>query len=143
MALFRTLIFLVTTFLLATRSTALPWEPTQTPCSPVVNGLISGIEINILAQWGEKNASIALQQIESKTPVDMTAFNEGKAVLVNDIMFGMQIRVYNQLIAPAGNAALPGLAKVGVELLTGDMVMAYMSSSTPQPKRPSLVLRRA
>lgn len=100
------------------------WQPWSNlpACSAEVDGLISGIEINILAQQGERNASKALQVIESQNPVNMTAFAAGKAVLVNNVLFGMTIRRYNQLIAPAGNAALPGLAKVhsleffGVEL---------------------------
>jgi len=84
----------------------------QSTCSAAVNGLISGIEINILAQQGERNATQALQAIEAQSPIDPIAFAAGKAVLVNDIMFGMTIRRYNQLIAPAGNAALPGLTVV-------------------------------
>jgi hypothetical protein len=120
MAIMKVFNFLFTTILLATRIVAfcpsclLP-APSQMPCSPAVNSVISGIEINILAQWGEKTATIALQEIESKIPVDKTAFAAGKAVLVNDIMFGIQIRAYNQLIAPVGNAALPGLAMVQME----------------------------
>jgi len=90
-----------------------PWSDSSLPaCSPQVDGLIAGIEINILAQQGERNATEALQAVEARTPVDATAFAAGKAVLVNDIMFGMTIRRYNQLIAPAGNAALAGLATV-------------------------------
>lgn len=89
-----------------------PWNNNLPACSSEVSGLIAGIEINILAQQGERNASEALQVIESQEPVDMTAFAAGKAVLVNNVLFGMTIRRYNQLIAPAGNAALPGLAKV-------------------------------
>lgn len=90
------------------------WQPWDNfpACSAEVNGLISGIEINILAQQGERNASEALQVIESQNPVNLTAFAAGKAVLVNNILFGMTIRRYNQLITPAGNAALAGLAKV-------------------------------
>lgn len=102
------------TFCSALSINARDWQPWNDlpACSAEVDGLISGIEINILAQQGERNASKALQVIESQTPVDMTAFAAGKAVLVNNVLFGMTIRRYNQLIAPAGNAALPGLAKV-------------------------------
>jgi len=90
-----------------------PWsDPTLPACSAQVDGLIAGIEINILAQQGERNASEALQVIEASTPVDATAFAAGKAVLISNVMFGMTIRRYNQLIAPAGNAALAGLATV-------------------------------
>lgn len=81
---------------LNTRNNAPSW---QNACPAAVDGLISGIKINILAQQGERNATEALQAIEAKNPVDMTAFAAGKAVLVNDIMFGMTIRRYNQVIA--------------------------------------------
>lgn len=87
--------------------------PASLPACPAeVDGLISGIEINILAQQGERSATEALQAIETTTPVDAIAFAAGKAVLVSDIMFGMTIRAYNQMIAPAGNLALAGLATV-------------------------------
>ena len=89
-------------------TTAAPSSPSETPCSAAVNGLISGIEINILAQHGELNATLALQAIEAEIPVDETAFAAGQAVLVSDIMFGMTIREYNQIILPAGNAATAG-----------------------------------
>jgi len=92
-------------------STARPRWGQEPDCSANVDGLIAGIEINILAQQGERNASEALQTIETSLPVNLTAFAAGKAVLISDIMFGMTIREYNQLIAPAGNAALPGLTK--------------------------------
>ena len=60
------------------------------------------------------STSVAIiQAIEAESPVDPIAFAAGKAVLVSNVLFGMTIRRYNQLIAPAGNAALPGLAKVG------------------------------
>ncbi|TLD35278.1 hypothetical protein E2P81_ATG11397 [Venturia nashicola] len=49
-------------------------SPIPPPCSPAINSLLSGIEINILAQWGEKNATIALQAIESRTPINKTEF---------------------------------------------------------------------
>lgn len=102
---------------LALSLSAREWQPWSSnsnlpACLAEVDGLISGIEINILAQQGERNASENLQAIESRNPVDMTAFAAGKAVLVNNVLFGMTIRRYNQLIAPAGNAALGGLAKV-------------------------------
>lgn len=89
-----------------------PAQSIHPPCSAEVNGLIAGIEVNILAQQGERNATEALQAIEGRHPINATAFAAGKAVLVNDIKFGMTIRRYNQLIAPAGNAALAGLVKV-------------------------------
>lgn len=66
----------------------------------------------VLAQHGELNATLALQAIEAASPINMTAFAAGKAVLISNVLFGMTIREYNQLIAPAGNAALSGLATV-------------------------------
>ncbi len=95
-----------TTSVAATTPAASP--PSETPCSAAVNGLISGIEINILAQHGELNATLALQAIEAESSIDETAFAAGQAVLVSDIMFGMTIREYNQMILPIGNAATAG-----------------------------------
>lgn len=95
-----------TTSVAATSSAAS--SASATPCSAAVNGLIAGIEINILAQHGELNATLALQAIEAESPVDQTAFAAGQAVLVSNVLFGMTIREYNQMILPAGNAATAG-----------------------------------
>ena len=83
-------------------------SPSETPCSAQVDGLIAGIEINILAQHGELNATLALQAIEAETPVNQTAFAAGQAVLISNVLFGMTIREFNQMILPAGNAATAG-----------------------------------
>ena len=116
------------------------WGPPDNlpACSAQVDGLISGIEINILAQQGERNATEALQAIEASSPVDMTEFAAGKAVLVSDIMFGMTIRRYNLLIAPAGNAALSGLATVCCSRMAyKGLVHTDLSPSMLQLKQPS------
>ncbi|KAK5936636.1 hypothetical protein PMZ80_011101 [Knufia obscura] len=107
-----------------------PSSSWQNACPAAVDGLISGTEINILAQQGERNATEALQAIEAKNPVDMTAFAAGKAVLVNDVMFGMTIRRYNQLIAPAGNAALAGLATYAAAQST-ELALAQSLNGVP------------
>lgn len=123
---------------LSTAAPGWPAQPIHAPCSAAVNGLIAGIEVNILAQQGERNATEALQVIEAQQPINTTAFAAGKAVLVNDIQFGMTIRRYNQLIASAGNAALPGLAKVyrhsnlAVCLQRADMLC--LSMLVPRPR---------
>lgn len=96
---------------------AAPWfGPVEVPCSAQVDALVAGIQINILGQRGERNATEVIQAIEAAVPYNATAFAAGKAVLLSDIAFGMQIREYNQRLAPPGNAAIPGLAKVGVGL---------------------------
>ena len=43
--------------------------------------------------------------------MDKTAFYIAKGELLSDIQAGMNIRLFNQQIAPAGNAAISGLAK--------------------------------
>ncbi|KAF2084643.1 hypothetical protein K490DRAFT_68576 [Saccharata proteae CBS 121410] len=84
---------------------------TSAPCSPRINALVAGIQINILGQLGERNATEAIQAIEAEVPINATAFAAGKAVLVGDIEFGMMIRKYNQELVPEGNGAVLGLEK--------------------------------
>lgn len=81
-------------------------------CSPQVDGLVAGIEINILAQHAELNATEDLQTIEAAKSINATAFAAGKAVLLSDIAFGIIIREFNQKLTPPGNAVIPGLTKV-------------------------------
>lgn len=96
-----------------TAANAIPWAGKgKIPCSPRVNALVAGIQINILGQRGERNATESIKAIEAAEPYNATAFAAEKAVLLADIAFGMQIREYNQKLAPPGNAVTPGLAKV-------------------------------
>ena len=109
--------------------------------TPTVNhsNYESSLDPLVLAQQGERNASEALLTIESASPVNMTLFAAGQAVLISDIMFGMTIREYNQLIAPAGNAALPGLAKYAAAQAT-ELGLAQSLNGIPAHDAPILAM---
>ncbi|KAK3676800.1 hypothetical protein LTR78_003577 [Recurvomyces mirabilis] len=83
----------------------------QPPCSAAVVALATGIHLNIQGQYAEYNGTVHVINIETASPVNQTAFYIAKGELLSDIQAGMNIRQFNQEIAPAGNAALPGLAK--------------------------------
>ncbi|KAF4628611.1 hypothetical protein G7Y89_g9547 [Cudoniella acicularis] len=85
-----------------------------TPCSPSVAALASGIRANIAVQNNELAAANSLGAMLSENPVDATLFAAGQASLLGFVKQGIQIRMNNQMIAPAGNAALPGLAMVAM-----------------------------
>lgn len=91
-------------------STAVAWPNPQQPCSESVVALATGIHLNIQGQYAEYNGTLNILDIESEQPVNMTAFYIAKGELLSDIQTGMNIRLFNQQIAPPGNAALPGLA---------------------------------
>ncbi|KAH9828244.1 hypothetical protein Tdes44962_MAKER09411 [Teratosphaeria destructans] len=80
-------------------------------CSEAVVALATGIHLNIQGQYGEFNSTKKILAIESSTPVNMTAFYIAKGQLLANVQTGMNLRQFNQEIAPAGNPALPGLAK--------------------------------
>lgn len=86
-------------------------EHGEAPCSEAVVALATGIHLNIVGQYAEYNGTLKVIEVESSTPVDQTAFEIAKGELLSDIQGGMNIRLFNQQIAPAGNAAIPGLAK--------------------------------
>jgi hypothetical protein len=88
-----------------------PSHPSSGSCSEAVVALATGIHLNIQGQYAEYNGTLNLISIESSTPVDQTAFYIAKGELLSDIQAGMNIRLFNQQIAPAGNAAISGLAK--------------------------------
>jgi hypothetical protein len=115
----------------------LAWSPRQGPgsgsqsneCSQAVVALAAGIHLNIVGQHAEYNGTLAVLAVESKTPVNQEAFLLAKGQLLSDIQGGMNIRLFNQQIAPPGNAAISGLAKYAsaqqteqqlAEGLTGD-----------------------
>ena len=115
----------------------LAWPPHQGPgsgsqsneCSQAVVALATGIHLNIVGQYAEYNGTLAVLAVESTTPVDQEAFLLAKGELLSDIQGGMNIRLFNQQIAPPGNAAISGLAKYAsaqqteqqlAEGLTGD-----------------------
>lgn len=99
---------LFTSLLLLT--TAAAWPRPEHYCSEAVVALATGIHLNIVGQYAELNGTINIVDIESSTPVNMTAFYIAKGELLSDIQAGMNIRLFNQEIAPPGNAAIPGLA---------------------------------
>lgn len=100
----------VLTGLLFAGSAIADW-PHNNQCPPDIVALATGIHLNIVGQEGELNATEALQAIESASPINQTAFLIGKGELIADVMGGMNIRKFNQAIAPPNNPALPGLAK--------------------------------
>ncbi|KAI6361158.1 hypothetical protein MCOR25_006529 [Pyricularia grisea] len=74
--------------------------------------LQEGIEKNIQDQDGELSSAKTLLQILAKTPVDQAQFKKEKSVLLGHVYDGITQREANQKIAPKGNAAIAGLAKV-------------------------------
>ncbi|KAK5112522.1 hypothetical protein LTR62_004279 [Meristemomyces frigidus] len=88
------------------------------PCSPQIYALATGIHLNIQGQYSEYNGSVAILALESANPVNHTAFLIAKGELLSDIQAGMNLRQFNQEIAPAGNAALAGLAKYAAAEVT-------------------------
>ena len=95
-------------------STVAAWPPPshqQAPCSENFVALATGIHLNIQGQYAEYNGTVKIIDFESTNPVDETAFYIAKGALLSDIQAGMNIRLFNQQIAPPGNAALPGLSK--------------------------------
>lgn len=80
-------------------------------CSENVVALATGIHLNIQGQYAEYNGTLAVAAVEAATPVNMTAFYIAKGELLSDIQAGMNLRQFNQEIAPADSPALPGLAQ--------------------------------
>nr|POE80048.1 hypothetical protein CFP56_08114 [Quercus suber] len=91
-------------------SVAADWQHAKPPCSANVIALATGIHLNIQGQYGEYNATATIADLEAQG-ANSTAFLIAKGKLLADIQEGMNLRQFNQQIAPRGNAALPGLAK--------------------------------
>jgi hypothetical protein len=87
-------------------------------CSPAVAALAQGIKDNIAVQNNEVAAVTTLGAMLNENPVDPTLFAAGQASLLGFVKQGIAIRQNNQQIAPAGNAALPGLAMVAMAQMT-------------------------
>jgi hypothetical protein len=87
---------------------------TAAPCSPAVMALAAGIQDNIADQNNELNTATAMASILSQDPVDSTLFGASQSSLMGFVTKGIAIRQNNQKIAPAGNAALAGLATVAM-----------------------------
>ncbi|KAI9647953.1 hypothetical protein NHQ30_004343 [Ciborinia camelliae] len=85
-----------------------------TACSPEVAALASGIAANIADQRNEKLAVTAIGYMLEESPMNSSTFDSAKASLLDFVQKGITIRENNQKIAPQGNAAIPGLAKVAM-----------------------------
>jgi len=85
-----------------------------TACSPAVLALASGISANIADQDNEVATVTALSFILAENPINETLFQAGQASLLVFVQKGIDIRANNQAIAPAGNAAIAGLATVAM-----------------------------
>lgn len=82
------------------------------PCSQAEVALATGIHLNIQGQYGEYNGTLKVEQVEQAHPSGPSpAFYEAKGMLESDVQTGMNLRLFNQQIAPPGNPAIPGLAQ--------------------------------
>ncbi|CAG8982589.1 hypothetical protein HYALB_00007306 [Hymenoscyphus albidus] len=83
-----------------------------TACTPEIKALVAGINKNIDIQKQELAQTKVISEAQTKNPPDAAAIKADQAKLVEIVKEGAAVRANNQKIAPAGNAALPGLAKV-------------------------------
>jgi len=81
-------------------------------CSTAVKNLVSGINNNIAVQKNEQSQTAVIQKLLSSNTNDSGGFQSAKSKLVTIVNQGITIRQNNQKIAPAGNAAIAGLAIV-------------------------------
>ncbi|CAG8957695.1 hypothetical protein HYFRA_00000030 [Hymenoscyphus fraxineus] len=81
-------------------------------CTPEIKALVAGINKNIDIQKQELAQTKLISEAQTKNPPDEAAIKADQAKLVEIVKEGAAVRANNQKIAPAGNAALPGLAKV-------------------------------
>ncbi|EME89261.1 uncharacterized protein MYCFIDRAFT_201852 [Pseudocercospora fijiensis CIRAD86] len=79
-------------------------------CTQGEIALAAGIHLNINAQYAEYNGTVKVDQVESSKGT-AAEFDNAKGQLQSDIQTGMNIRLFNQQIAPAGNPAIPGLTE--------------------------------
>jgi hypothetical protein len=91
-----------------------PQPQAGTSCTPAVMALASGIQASIVDQNNELNTVIALGFILAQNPIDTTLYSATQASLLGFVIKGIAIRENNQKIAPAGNAAIAGLATVAM-----------------------------
>jgi hypothetical protein len=81
-------------------------------CPTAVKNLVTGINDNIALQKNEQSQTTVIQKILSANTTDSGGFQSAKSKLVTIINQGITIRQNNRKIAPAGNAAIAGLATV-------------------------------
>lgn len=88
------------------------------PCSQAEVALATGIHLNIQGQYGEFNGTKKVEQVEqAQKGGPSSAFYEAKGMLEADVQEGMNLRQFNQQIAPPGNPAIPGLAQCVLSIL--------------------------
>lgn len=80
-------------------------------CDEHVTALASGIHLNIQGQYAEYNGTVKLLGLACEKPFDKSSYLIAKGELISDIQAGMNIRAFNQAVAPKNSPALPGLAK--------------------------------
>ncbi|KAH7420174.1 hypothetical protein BKA64DRAFT_634812 [Cadophora sp. MPI-SDFR-AT-0126] len=81
-------------------------------CSSQVLALAAGIQSNIDDQNNELTTVNALGMVLAQNPLDVTLYGATQTSLLGFVTKGIVIRENNQKLAPAGNAALDGLAIV-------------------------------
>lgn len=82
------------------------------PCSQAVVALATGIHLNINGQYGEYNATQRVENAEAAHPSGPNEqIYKDIGMLQGAVQEGMNIRLFNQQIAPPGNPAIPGLKK--------------------------------
>jgi len=98
--------------------------------------LAAGIQSNIDDQNNELTTVNALGMVLAQNPIDMTLYGATQTSLMGFVTKGIVIRENNQKLAPAGNAALDGLAKVAnaqMEELSLTMSLAVPASGAVDP----------
>lgn len=107
--------FLATTFVVPILASPLIGK--RAACSADVEKLAIGIQQNIQAQFGERDSTLGIQDLFNSTTGSCNErFAAAKTTLLGFVNSGIQIRTNNQKIAPAGNAAIAGLAIVRISL---------------------------
>ncbi|KAK4507386.1 hypothetical protein PRZ48_001121 [Zasmidium cellare] len=82
------------------------------PCSQAEVALATGIHLNIQGQYGEYNGTLNVEKAEQAHPSGPSpAFYDAQGQLQSDVQTGMNLRLFNQQIAPPGNPAIPGLSQ--------------------------------
>ncbi|KAH8758515.1 hypothetical protein F5882DRAFT_261922, partial [Hyaloscypha sp. PMI_1271] len=106
-------------------------------CSTAVKNLVSGINNNIAVQKNEQSQTTVIQKLLSSNTSDSGGFQSAKSKLVTIVNQGITIRQNNQKIAPAGNAAIAGLATVATAQM-GELKLAQGLTGTPNIDNPNL-----
>lgn len=90
-----------------------PSIATRAACSPEIKSLVGGINKNIMIQQQEQAQTTMIQTQQAAKPPNDAQIQQSQAQLVMIVKMGATQRALNQKMAPAGNAAIAGLGKVG------------------------------